>query len=655
MKLKKIQAVIFDWAGTTIDYGCRAPLKVLLEIFNKKGIDLTLEEASKPMGLMKIDHFREIFKMQRIQNQYLKKYNRLPDDKTIYEFYSEFEPSLFKILPLYSEPIPGVCETIDILRKKYKLKIGSTTGYTKEMMNYISPVAEKKGYKPDYVITSSETKQGRPYPWMIYSNALNLEVFPIDHIVKVGDTEVDILEAKNAGTWSVGVVEGSSLLGYNLEEFKLANQATIKEKKEKVIKTYKKLNSDFIINSIIDLPEVIDKINEKLNENEFPGNRFQVPRQPYLLFTPGPILTSNKVKLSMMTDWGSREDDYLNLIQNIRKELVKIALLGNHKYFEKDYTSIIIQGSGTYGVESCIGSAIGKNDKLLIIINGQYGERMKNIANILNISYISIEFDEDKVPDVNLIDNILRENKDVTHVGVIHSETTTGILNPLEEISEVVKKHNKLLIVDAMSSFGGVPIDMKELNIDYLISSSNKNLEGLPGISFIIARRDLMDKLKENKPKSLSLDLYDQWNYFETNNGGFRFTSPVHILKSFDEALKELNCEGGVYFRNKRYCELQKLLCIGMKKMNFIPLDLGKYQGPIITTFLTPKSKDYNFKKFYNLLKEKECIIYPGKLSKVDSFRIGTIGHIKEKEILFLLEKIEESIFWDNTLNNYLL
>jgi phosphonoacetaldehyde hydrolase len=647
--IKKIQAVVFDWSGTTVDFGCRAPLAVIMEIFKNKGLPITVEEASKPMGMLKIDHFRELFKMERIKGEYLKKYNKLPDESSLKEFYTEFEPMLFKILPEYSDPIPGVVEVVEKLRMKYQLKIGSTTGFTREMLNYVSPVAQKMGYQPDYSITSSEVKSGRPQPWMMYQNAYNLGISQMSQIVKIGDTVADIGEGRNAGSWSIGILEGSNLLGYTLEEFKKADKKEILKKKEEVKKVYQENKADFIINKMRDLPDVIEQINEKLNHEEYPGSKFHLPPQPYLLFTPGPITTSHRVKAPMMTDWGSRETDYLELVQNVRKELVNLALLDSPNK-TGDYTTTIIQGSGTFGVEACIASSIPANGKLLVIINGQYGLRISKIAHIYNIPKIDLEFNEDEIPSFESIDQVLTKNKDITHVAVIHSETTTGILNPIQKIGEIVKRHQKVFIVDAMSSMGAVPIDMNSFGIDFLISSSNKNIQGVPGFSFVVAKKDMMQNMKSNPPRSLSLDLYDQWNYLEKTHGGFRFTSPVHVIRSFYEAIQELKEEGGVQARFKRYTLMQKTLSNGMRKLNFVPLDLKGNQGPIITTFHNPKSKDYDFEKFYNLLKDKQCVIYPGKLTKVDSFRIGTIGHLNVKDVENLIEKVKDSIFWDNSL-----
>jgi phosphonoacetaldehyde hydrolase len=281
---KKIKAVIFDWAGTTIDYGCIAPLAVFLEIFSHYGIPITIEEASKPMGKLKKEHIAELLQMERIRKEYKSKFDKDPDNKTVEKFYLKFEASLLKILPDYTQPLPDVIETINKLKKNYDIKIGSTTGYTKEMMEIIIPIVEKKGYKPDYIITSSEVKQGRPYPWMIYHNAINLGVFPMECIIKIGDTISDIEEGRNAGCWTVGVIEGSSTLGLSFDEFTKLDPFQKEEMKAKTQEKYFKAHADFVINSFKEIPELIEKINERLRCNYYPGNKIEIDSDkiPYL-------------------------------------------------------------------------------------------------------------------------------------------------------------------------------------------------------------------------------------------------------------------------------------------------------------------------------------------------------------------------------------
>ena len=640
-KGKKVQAVVLDWAGTTIDYGCRAPLAVFLELFKQKGIQISVEEASKPMGKLKIEHIRELLFNDRIKSEFIKLYKRAPSEETVKEFNSEFEKALFKLLPSYTNPLPRVLETVEKLRDS-----GLKIGYTKEMMEIIAPIVELKGYKPDYLITSSDVSAGRPLPWMLYQNAIKLGVFPMSNIIKVGDTIVDIKEGNNANCWSVGIIEGSSLMELTEEEFNKSDKSIINEKKLKIKQIYMENGADLVINSFADLPEAVEIINNMLNNNQYPGNKIELLHKSNKLFSPGHFSTNPNVKFSMMTDWGSRDSDYLELVQNIRKELVNLATFKNRD----KYSTIIMQGSGSFSLESCIGGAIPKDGKLLILINGSHGKRMSKIAKVLNIDTVELNFDETTVPQIDAIEDILLKDKSISHVGFVHLETNSGILNPINIINKVIKKYNKISIVDAMSSFGAIPIDADEIGIDYMISCSNKCFDCVPGISFIIAKKDELDRSKGNKSKSLSLDMHLQYEYHEKCNGGSRFTSPVNVIIAFDQAIKELIQEGGIEQRYKRYCLLNKRLLEGMKEMKFNKLDLKGFECPIISTFLKPKCPKFDLIKFFNKLKLLNCIIYPGKLAEIESFRIATIGSIAVDDIEYLLSCVKQSIFWDNNL-----
>lgn len=286
--------------------------------------------------------------------------------------------------------------------------------------------------------------------------------------------------------------------------------------------------------------------------------------KPYLLLTPGPLTTSETVKEAMMTDWCTWDADYnVHIVEEIRKSLVALATTATD-----EYTSVLLQGSGTYCVEAVIGSVITPKHKLLILSNGAYGDRMGHIAEYHGINYDMLAFEETEQVSVDYVDDYLSNNSDITHVAVVHCETTTGILNPLKEIAHIVKLHNKKLIVDAMSSFGGVPLDMYELGIDFMISSANKCIQGVPGFGFIIARKSELLHCK-GVSRSLSLDIYDQWETMEKGHGKWRFTSPTHVVRAFKQALAELEEEGGVAARHKRYCENHRILVEGMRALGF--------------------------------------------------------------------------------------
>ncbi|MCL4104706.1 UNVERIFIED_CONTAM: hypothetical protein GTU68_004660 [Idotea baltica] len=334
----------------------------------------------------------------------------------------------------------------------------------------------------------------------------------------------------------------------------------------------------------------------------------------------------------MLTDYGSREPAFINLVSEIRSELLEIAGISQKAGFE----AIPMQGSGTFGIESVIGSVIPRNGKLLVIVNGAYGRRMVQIAECLGINVESIEFPETQIPDENAIDDRLANDNAITHVAVVHCETTTGILNPLDSISGLVARHGKSLIVDAMSSFGGIPIDLGKTKIDFLISSSNKCLEGVPGFAFAICRRSQLEESR-GSARSVSLDLAAQWDALE-KNGQFRFTPPTHVFAAFRQALSELREEGGVEARHQRYQGSHDALVAGMRELGFACLLPDELRSPVITTFIEPNG--FDFEALYENLSAKQLIIYPGKLSETPSFRIGTIGKIDTADIARLLEAI---------------
>ncbi|WP_272680042.1 2-aminoethylphosphonate--pyruvate transaminase [Providencia sp. PROV032] len=361
----------------------------------------------------------------------------------------------------------------------------------------------------------------------------------------------------------------------------------------------------------------------------------------YLLLTPGPLTTSKTVKDAMLFDSCTWDDDYnLGVVQNIRQQLVTLAT------DKKGYSSVLLQGSGSYAVEAVLGSAIGAKEKIFIISNGAYGARMAQMAEGLGISHCIYDCGEVSLPDLQRIEQILQQDNQITHIAMVHCETTTGILNPIEKVAKLAKQYQKRYIVDAMSSFGGIPMDIAELNIDFLISSANKCIQGVPGFAFVIARTEALEYCK-GQSRSLSLDLYAQWRCMEDFNGKWRFTSPTHTVLAFAQALKELMQEGGVAARFQRYQRNQHKLVSGMRELGFTTLLEDSLHSPIITAFYSPNSPDYQFKKFYQNLKSQGFVIYPGKVSQSDCFRIGNIGEVYEKDIDALLLAIEKAIYWE--------
>lgn len=356
----------------------------------------------------------------------------------------------------------------------------------------------------------------------------------------------------------------------------------------------------------------------------------------YLLLTPGPLSTSESVRHAMLQDWCTWDKDYNEgIVTPLRHDLLAIAGLD-----EADYTTVLLQGSGTYCVEATIGATVRPEDKLLILANGAYGKRMVQIADYYKLNYVLVSLGETELVTGEVARKALEANPGVTHLSMVHSETTTGLLNPIEEVAEVIRGRGITFIVDAMSSFAGVPIDIKGLGIDFLVSSANKCIQGVPGFGFIIAKKDKMLATKGNA-RSLSLDIYAQWETMEKGHGKWRFTSPTHVVRAFYQAMQELKEEGGIEARHRRYVENHRTLVDGMRALGFQTLLLDDKQGCIITSFLYP-SADFDFADFYNKLKGKGFVIYPGKISDADTFRIGNIGDIFPSDIKALLEAIRE-------------
>lgn len=352
-----------------------------------------------------------------------------------------------------------------------------------------------------------------------------------------------------------------------------------------------------------------------------------------LLFSPGPLTTSATVKQAMLRDLGSLDSDFLATVRNIRTRLLDLG-----PYPHEEFECILMQGSGTFVVESVISSAIPRDGKLLVLVNGAYGRRIAQQAHIYGIDADVFEIAENQTFIPELVAKYLATAEGITHVAVVHCETTSGILNQVEEIGHVVHSVGASYIVDAMSSFGAVPVDMVGAHIDFLISSANKCIEGVPGFGFILARRDALLAAK-GRARTLSLDIYDQWAGMEAD-GHFRFTPPIHTILAFEQALNELDEEGGVQARGERYHQNHIALCRGMREIGFEIYLAEEDQSFIITSFRYPSDPAFQFAEFYEKLWTLGFAIYPGKLSYESCFRIGTIGRITTADIEALLSAI---------------
>lgn len=342
--------------------------------------------------------------------------------------------------------------------------------------------------------------------------------------------------------------------------------------------------------------------------------------EPYLL-TPGPLTTAFEVKEAMLRDWGSWDGDFRALTADLRQRLLTILGPGS-----QDYECVPIQGSGTYAVEAMLGSFVPKDGKVLVLANGAYGQRAAETMGYLGREFHLLDKGDYLPPRGDEVAAILAADPAITHVLAIHCETSSGILNPIAEIAEATQKAGRRLLIDSMSAFGAVPISPREIPFDAMVSSANKCIEGVPGFGFVFVRKDTLAAAKGNS-HSLSLDLHAQWAAME-KTGQWRFTPPTHVVAAFIEALRLFDEEGGVAARGARYTRNRDVLVSGMRELGFETLLDAAWLSPIIVTFFCPADPAFRFDRFYDLMKAAGYIIYPGKLTVVDSFRIGCIGRM---------------------------
>ncbi|WP_153788147.1 2-aminoethylphosphonate--pyruvate transaminase [Pseudomonas sp. EMN2] len=337
-----------------------------------------------------------------------------------------------------------------------------------------------------------------------------------------------------------------------------------------------------------------------------------------ILLTPGPLTTSIRTRQAMLVDWGSWDRDFNQLTASVCEQLLAIidGAASHH--------CVPLQGSGTFAVEAAIGTLVPRDGKVLVLINGAYGQRLAKICKVLGRQYSTFETAEDQPTTAEDVDRLLAADPSVTHVALIHCETSTGILNPLPEIAQVIKRHGKRLIIDAMSSFGALPIDAREVPFEALIAASGKCLEGVPGMGFVFAEKNAL-AAAEGNAHSLAMDLQDQHAYM-AKTGQWRFTPPTHVVAALHEALQQYVEEGGLPARHQRYADNCKTLLDGMAKIGLQSFLPAAIQAPIIVTFHAPKDPRYQFKDFYERVKAKGFILYPGKLTQVETFRVGCIG-----------------------------
>jgi len=371
-----------------------------------------------------------------------------------------------------------------------------------------------------------------------------------------------------------------------------------------------------------------------------PGGAAEFPPpaggEPYLL-TPGPLTTALSVKQAMLRDWGSWDGDFRAMTASMRRQLLAIA--GDET---GQYDCVPMQGSGTFCVEAMFGTFLPRNSRTLVLSNGAYGKRAAETLLYLGRDHVVIDKGDYLPPRGAEVAAALAADPAITHVFVVHCETSSGILNPVPEIAEAVRRAGRKLLVDSMSAFGAVPLEVGALGYEAMVSSANKCIEGVPGFGFVIAKKSALAAAKGNS-HSLSLDVHAQWAAME-KTGQWRYTPPTHVVAAFLEALRLHEVEGGVAGRGARYTKNRDTLVAGMRELGFETLLESHWLSPIIVTFFTPAHPSFRFERFYELMKEKGFIIYPGKLTVVESFRIGCIGRLDAAVMRRVVEAARASL-----------
>ena len=344
-----------------------------------------------------------------------------------------------------------------------------------------------------------------------------------------------------------------------------------------------------------------------------------------ILLTPGPLTTTLQTKRAQLRDYGSRDIAFIDMTANLIAQLNAIVHGGD------DHACVLMQGSGTFAVEAALGTLIPRTGHALVCINGEYGKRIARICEIIGRKHKILQTAEDQPTTAGMVDAALAADPSLTHVSIVHCETSTGILNPLAEIAAVVARHQRGLFIDAMSSFGALDIDARNIRFDGLAAASGKCLESVPGLGFAILRKAALEQCKGNC-HSLALDLYDQWQAYQRTRQ-WRFTPPTTVVAALAEALVQFQVEGGVAGRGARYRNNCETLIAGMEKLGFVSFLPRAIQAPIITTWHAPADPQYNFNVFYDKVRERGFTLYPGKLTQVETFRVGCIGAIGEPEM----------------------
>ena len=639
---KHFDLVIFDWAGTMVDFGCRAPVNALIEAFTRHGVTLTEEQVRRDMGKAKADHVRALLEDARVADAWRLANGRNPTAHDRDTLIAELGPLMRAQAAHAATLIDGARAAVSSLRAA-GLKIASSTGYTRDMMEPVLKSAATQGYVPDHVVCSGETPHGRPSPLMIFKACADLGVWPFSRVIKVDDAVAGVAEGKAAGCLTVGVAASGN--GVGLSAAALASLPA-EERDSRIAAARKELNgagADIVVDSVATLVPALEQyVAQRPAVVSAPAVEAAVaattttglagvaanpdsssrtpPTNSQVLLTPGPLTTSTETKAAMLSDWGSWDSAFNALTASVCRDLVSIVEA------PADHVCIPLQGSGTFAVEAALGTFVPRNGKVLVPDNGAYCKRIARILTYLGREAVVLTFAEDAPADPARIDSALAADPTLTHVAQVHCETGTGILNPLPEIAAVVASHGRGLIVDAMSSYGAIPIDARKLPFDALIAASGKCLEGVPGMGFVIGRRSALESSGGNS-RSLAMDLLDQWQYMQ-KTGQWRFTPPTHVVAALRAAIDQYQAQGGQPARLARYTENCTALVSGMRKLGFETFLPDSLQAPIIVTFHAPPDPAYEFGEFYRRVRERGFILYPGKLTAVDTFRVGCIGAI---------------------------
>lgn len=355
-----------------------------------------------------------------------------------------------------------------------------------------------------------------------------------------------------------------------------------------------------------------------------------------ILLTPGPLTTSLATKQAMLRDWGSWDTSFNAITRSLCDDLIAIV------HGQGSHVCVPMQGSGTFSVEAAIANVVPRDGKVLVPQNGAYCQRILKICKVLGRASVELPTPEDQPATAALIEAALARDPSITHVAQVHCETGAGVLNPLPEIAALCARLGKGLIVDAMSSFGALDIDARTMPFDALVAATGKCIEGVPGMGFVLVKKTVLEASQGNS-HSLVLDLYDQYTYMQKTTQ-WRFTPPTHVVAAFRAALDQFLEEGGQPVRGARYQANYETLVSGMAELGFRPFLSPTVQAPIIVTFHAPSDARYDFKTFYAKVRERGYILYPGKLTQVETFRVGCIGAIDANEMRNVVSAIDETL-----------